>query len=399
MDDVSEETKISIHCGETDIYIVQNGKSKSKHARPSQETEDHTEGEAKVLGVYSPDLVAAEDKGTNGNGNGKRTIENPVRHRLMPPEHGLTKNNGKRSGKATWNLEKVSSTEYRGEQTTVGRLVDIIERERLEETIVKSQEKCRTILEEIQDAYFEVDLAGNLTTVNDSLCRLLGYPREALLGTNFRDHVAQDNAEAVYQAFNQVYQTGKMLKNLTFKVTHEDGKTVIAETSAYPLINAQGEIIGFRGIGQDVTERKRVEEALRHSEERHRTLLDAMDEDYYEVDLAGNIIFANNAICRRFGYSREELVGMNYRFFVPKEDVEDIFKTWNEVYRTGESLYSYHFANLNTGKKQVFLENSISLLRDNEGNAIGFRSICHDVTQLKQLTQKLAEATWPPLTR
>ena len=397
MDEPSEAAKISIHCGGTDIYIVQNGKPKPKHARPPQEIEEDTEGE--VLGVYSPDPVTDVDKRTNGNGNGKRAIENPVRRRLMPPEHGLPNKNGKRNGKTAWNLEKVTSTESKGNQTSMGSLVDIIERERLEETIVESEKRCRIILEEIQDAYFEVDLAGNLTTVNDALCRLLGYPREALLGTNFRDHVAGDNAEAVYLAFNQVYQTGKMFKNLTFKVMHEDGTTVIAETSASPLINAQGEIIGFRGVGQDVTERKRVEEALRHSEERLRTLLDAMDEDYYEVDLAGNIIFVNNAICRRFGYPREELIGMNFRFFVSKDDVENIFKTWNEVYRTGESLHSYHFINLKTGKKQIFLENLVSLLRDNEGQAIGFRSICHDVTRLKQLMQKLAEVTWPPLTR
>jgi PAS domain S-box-containing protein len=254
-------------------------------------------------------------------------------------------------------------------------------------------------LEEIKDAYFEVDLHGNFTVVNDSLCSVLGYATEELLGTNFRYYVTEKDAEAVYLAFNQVFRTGKTIKKLTYEVIHKDGTTLIAETSASPLRNARGEIIGFRSIGHDITERKRTEETIRWSEDRYRTLLEEIEEGYYEVDLAGNLNFVNSQICRQFGYNKEELIGTNFRLYVPKEDVDEIYKTWNKVYRTGEPLKSYHFASIKHGREQIFLENSGSLLRDNEGKAIGFRSICRDVTQLKQLVQKLAELRWLPMTR
>ena len=397
MDEQAEEAKISIHCGGTDIYIVPNGKSKRAKS-PPQEVENHTEQE--LPDMCSTELVHVESKESNG----KRATENGRRH-LPPYTNGhinngyVIKTNGKKNGNTIWTPEKGTSTEFGENQITAGNVINIIERERLEETVIESEQRCRTILEEIKDAYFEVDLHGNFTVVNDALCGVLGYTAEELLGTNFRYHVVDKDAEDVFRAFNEVFRTGKTIKTLTYDVIHKDGTTLIAETSASPLKNAKGEIIGFRGIGHDITERKRTEETIKWSEDRYRTLLDEIEECCYEVDLAGNFTFVNNAICRQFGYSKEELSGINFRSYVPKEDVDNIYKTWNKVYRTGEPLKSHHFAIINQGRKQIFLENSVSLLRNNEGKVIGFRSICRDVTELKQLVQKLSEMTWPPMTR
>jgi len=392
MDDSAEETRISIHCGGTDIHIVQNGKSKRAKS-PPRELENHTGQE--LPDMYSPDLIHVENKETMGNnaiGNGG--------HRLLSYANvPIIKTNGKKNGKTNGGIDKATSYELIENQTALVSLVDTIEHERLEGTVIESEQRCRTILEEIKDAYFEVDLYGNFTVVNDALCGVLGYTTKELLGTNFRYHVPEKDAEVVYRAFNEVFQTGKTIKKLTYEVIQKNGTTLIAETSTSPLKNARGEIIGFRGIGQDITERKLTEETIRWSEERYQALLDEIEECYYEVDLAGNFAFVNNAICRQFGYTREELIGMNFRLYVSEEDVYDIYKTWNKVYRTGEPLRSYHFASIKHGKEQIFLENSVSLSLDNEGKAIGFRSICRDVTELKQFMQTLAELTWPPMTR
>jgi diguanylate cyclase (GGDEF)-like protein/PAS domain S-box-containing protein len=163
--------------------------------------------------------------------------------------------------------------------------------------------------------------------------------------------------------------------------------------------NEKGDIIGFRGVSHDVTERMRMEEALRRSEERYRTILAEIEEGYYEVDLAGNIKFVNRAACRQFGYSEKELIGSNYRAYVTKEDIKGVYKAWNKVYRTGESLQSYPFATVRKDGTQIFVENSVSPLRDKSGSIIGFRAVSRDVTQRKQFEQKLAEmATHDPLT-
>jgi diguanylate cyclase (GGDEF)-like protein/PAS domain S-box-containing protein len=142
-----------------------------------------------------------------------------------------------------------------------------------------------------------------------------------------------------------------------------------------------------------------MEEALRRSGERYRTILEEIEEGYYEVDLAGNFTFANDAACCQFGYSREELMGMNYRAYVPKDDAKNVYKTWNKAYRTGEPVKSFPFASIKKDGTHIYLENSITPLRNKEGKIIGFRSVSRDITERRQFEQKLAEmATHDALT-
>jgi PAS domain S-box-containing protein len=74
----------------------------------------------------------------------------------------------------------------------------------------------------------------------------------------------------------------------------------------------------------DITERKLLEEALAHSEETYRTILEQMYDSYYEVDLAGNFTFVNDSVCRNLGYSSEEIVGQSYRFTTPPDDIQPL---------------------------------------------------------------------------
>jgi diguanylate cyclase (GGDEF)-like protein/PAS domain S-box-containing protein len=276
---------------------------------------------------------------------------------------------------------------------------DVTERVRMEEALRRSEERYRTIMDETHDDYYEVDLAGNYTFVNDAWCRSVGYTVEELIGVNYKVNTATDDIQKVYEAFNQIYRTGQPIKALTTKFVRKDGSSGIGELSAFPMRNEKGEIIGFRGVSHDVTERVRMEEALRQSEERYRTILAEIEEGYYEVDLAGNIKFVNKSACRQFGYSEKELIGSNYRVYVPKEDIKGVFKAWNKVYRTGEPLKSYPFATVRKDGTQIFVENSVSPLRDKGGKIIGFRAVSRDVTQRKQFEQKLADmATHDSLT-
>jgi diguanylate cyclase (GGDEF)-like protein/PAS domain S-box-containing protein len=292
-------------------------------------------------------------------------------------------------GELLWNGEKQFQMIYQ----------DITEHRQLEEALAKSEERYRTVLEQMEEAYFEVDIAGNFTFCNDANCRQLGYSREELMGMNYRDYTPEAEVQRVYKAFNQVYRTGKPVKAFPTVRIRKDGTRIFTETSAFPLRNESGEIIGFRGINCDVTERAQMIKALSESEERYRNILAEIEEGYYEVNLAGDFTFVNNATCRQLGYPREELIGMNYLAYVPKEEAKGIYKAWNKVYRTGKPVRSYPFTAIRKDGTQVFLESSISPLRSNEGRIIGFRSISRDVTEHKQFEQRLAEmATHDPLT-
>jgi PAS domain S-box-containing protein len=200
------------------------------------------------------------------------------------------------------------------------------------------EDKYRTILEDMKESYYEIDLNGNLKFFNDALCRQLGYAREELMGMNYRVYTRPEQVKKQVEVYKQVYRTGNPNELFTMEQIRKDGKLILVEGSVFPLRNGNGKIVGFRGIGRDVTERTQMEEALKLSGERYRTILEEIEDGYYEVDLGGNFTFANDAACNQFGYRRQELIGINYRAYVPKEDVKSVYRMWNRVYRTGEPV-------------------------------------------------------------
>jgi PAS domain S-box-containing protein len=268
-------------------------------------------------------------------------------------------------------------------------VVDITERRRAEEALKQSEERYRTILEEMQDAYFEVDLAGNFTFVSDANCRQLGYSREELIGMNNRTITASDDIENVYNAFNHVYREGQPIRDFTFKIVRKDGSIGQGELAVFPLRNEKGDIIGFRGIGRDIAGRLQMIEDLKRSEERYRTVLDEMEEAYYEVDLDGNLTFFNDALFRKGGRSREELMGMGYKAYTPAKDLERVYKAFNQVYKTGKPLKGIPLQAIRKDGTIISSEDTILPVRNKAGEIIGFRGLSHDVTERLQMMEAL----------
>jgi len=137
---------------------------------------------------------------------------------------------------------------------------DITERKHAEEALRQSEAKYRTVLDEIGDAYFEVDLRGTFTFVNDQMTRHLQYSKEELLRMNYKNFTAEEEIKNVYEAYNRVYRTGEPSLSFGHKTIRKDGTMGFSDVSISPLKNAKGEIFGFRGISRDITERKRLEE-------------------------------------------------------------------------------------------------------------------------------------------
>lgn len=137
---------------------------------------------------------------------------------------------------------------------------EIMDRVRVEEALRESEEKYRTILHSIEEGYYEVDPTGNLTFCNDSLCKILGYSKDELVGLNNREYMNEESAKRVFQTFNKVYRTGEATKALDWETIRKDGTTRFVEASISLIRDLKGDPIGFRGIVRDITERRRAEE-------------------------------------------------------------------------------------------------------------------------------------------
>jgi PAS domain S-box-containing protein len=253
-------------------------------------------------------------------------------------------------------------------------------------TLKKQKEKAE--FDSLEEGYFEVDLAGNLTFFNDAFVRWSGYSKKELLGMNNRQFMDEETAKKVYQVFNKVYNTGKPANPFDWEIILKDGTRRWIETSVSISRDSKGQPIGFRGIARDVTERKQVEVALRESGEKYRTILNNIEEGYYEVDLAGKVIFFNDSLCKVIGYAKEELMGMNNRQLMTAEMASRVYQVFNKVYRTGIPDKEFDWELVRKDGTKRFIEASISLLCDLRGQPIGFYGIARDITERKQAEEQ-----------
>ncbi|MGD8286260.1 MAG: PAS domain S-box protein, partial [Desulfobacterales bacterium] len=135
-----------------------------------------------------------------------------------------------------------------------------------DDALRESEEKYRTILESIEEGYFETDLAGNLTFFSDPFCNILGYNRRELLGMNTRQFATSNTTENMVPILERLRQ-GFIAETVTdYDVTRKNGGDAALELSISLMKDQYGQPVGFRGMLRDVSERKKAEEEKRKLE-------------------------------------------------------------------------------------------------------------------------------------
>jgi len=171
-----------------------------------------------------------------------------------------------------------------------------------------------------------------------------------------------------------------------------NGKQTWFEVNRIPLHDPKGKVVGILVTYEDITIRKSAEQKLKESEEKYRGILENIKETYFEVDLKGNFTFFNDAFLDLIGYSKNELLGANYRNFVDEENKNKIFKVYNEVYQTSmpKSGLQYQFRKKNGDLATC--ESSVYLRYNSEGDKIGFSGVVRDITEKYFLEQKIKDS-------
>jgi len=184
--------------------------------------------------------------------------------------------------------------------------------------------------------------------------------------------IAIENARLYSELKDQLdehKQAEESLAKLNLDLEHRVDERTVA------LVKANDE------LKQEIKERKQAEEALRESEEKYRNILEGVEEGYFEVDLSGNLTFANIRSCTTMGYSRDELLGMNNREYTTPETARKMYQVFNQVYRTGEPAQIHDYEVVRKDGTKIFLGISTSLIKDRDGRPIGFRGTFRDVSE------------------
>ncbi len=187
------------------------------------------------------------------------------------------------------------------------------------------------VLKDMQEGYYELDLRGTFTYINDIACSLLEISREKVIGVNYTTFsYTQPTAELLFRTYNELFKTG-IPRKIEYEVVLHSGRKKIIETSISLLRSDAGKAIGFCGLVTDVTKRKRLEEQIRESRERFEDLFENANELIITTDPYGYIKRINKKIEEISGYTRKEMLGQSILIIAHPEDKNLFIEFWKEI--------------------------------------------------------------------
>ena len=274
------------------------------------------------------------------------------------------------------------------EETTFFSAQDITERKKMEAALRESEERYRTLVETAPISIFTKDIEGRYTNVNPYT---LKYWDKSPIGYRDDELLSPSIAFGLRTADLQVMETGE---SLTIEEQFEAPNGIrTLLTRKVPLRNSDGDVTGILGTSLDITERKTMEAALRESEEKYRTILENMQEGYYETNMSGEFVFCNRALTNILGYSEDELIGMNYRdVYRDEKALKAVYPIFRTVARTGIPISNFEAEIVRKDGIEQSIESSVALAYTNSGKAIGFRGVSRDVTERKEAQEALQAA-------
>jgi two-component system, cell cycle sensor histidine kinase and response regulator CckA len=275
---------------------------------------------------------------------------------------------------------------------TIACLIDISERKASDEALQKSEDKYRSILENIDEGYFEVDLAGNFTFFNDSLCKILGYPREELLGLSNRQYTTPEVAEKMYRIFNHIYRTGYPAKVTDYEIIRKDGGTCFLALSASLVRDSEGKPMGFRGMARDISEWKKAEEALKESESRYRHLVKHAPAGIYEIDfLNRKFTTVNDVMCEYTGYTTEEFISLSPMDILTEESQGRFLNRMSKAFAGEEVPETVEFQIRAKSGKDLWVLLFTRYKYEN-GMPVGATVVVHDITERRSAEEELRKS-------
>jgi len=372
----SEEiTRGMLESAATGVYLVKDGKF--QYASPLFE---HILGYTsdELIGTVATEYIHSEDR----EATRKKVIEDLKGRSSSPHEFRLLR----KDGRTAWVLEKVASIGYKGKRSTIGSIMDITELKMVQESLQASEEKLRAIFESIGDGITVTDLKGRIIEGNDAALRMGGYSKKDIIGKDGFLFVAERDRDRAKKEMRQAFRRGRSAMLDVLFMT-KDGGEYDAEVTLSLMKDRFGKPVGMVGIAKDISQRKRMEEALRDSEEKLRFMFESMGDGVVVTDLEGRIIEANRAALAMAGYSRKkDIIGKSgFDFIVPKERARAVDENESNVKAGRGSTAEYTV--VDKDGEEFEAEAIGAMLRDSSGRPVGFIVALRDITERKRIEQ------------
>lgn len=264
---------------------------------------------------------------------------------------------------------------------------EIEKRNRIEEELRKSEAQFKATFEEAPIGMSRVDAEGRTLETNHILQQMLGFMDEELKGKLFTGFTYPDDVELDIDQFNELILGKKDQYMIKKRYIRKNGTVFWARMTVSLVRDAKGDPQFAISMVEDITERKEAEEKLQQSEEKHRTLIENIQDGVFII-FDGKFQFVNEAFARLAGYEVEEIIGMDFRHFIAPEDLEKVSDYYVRR-QAGENVpHEYEFNALHRDRKTRLILNMTAALI-NFGGKVATMGTLKDITERRKAEEKL----------
>jgi PAS domain S-box-containing protein len=264
-------------------------------------------------------------------------------------------------------------------------VTDVTERKRMEEKLREREEKFRKIFENANDSLIYLDTSGRIIEVNEKAVQTFGGSKEELLGKNFikAGVFSLRDVPKLLSIFARILRGKEGYASLLIK--NKKGQELYLECSS-SIIKIDDKLVGILVIARDITERKVMEEKLRESEEKWRSLVKNAPNVIIIVDRDGKIQFINRTV---IDASPKEVIGRSVYDFIDPRHHDVVRKTIRRVFETGDGS-SYEISGTGPDGGTSWYATQVGPIK-RDGQIVSVTLITMDITERKQMQQKIEE--------
>jgi two-component system, cell cycle sensor histidine kinase and response regulator CckA len=286
-------------------------------------------------------------------------------------------------------------TDTDGIRIMVGVFRDLTERNAGREKLRKSEERFRQVAESAGEFIWEVDAAGLYLYASPVVEQILGYTPEEIVGRmHFYELFVPETREEVKRSVFGIFARHEPFRRFVTWKVGKDGRTVALETSGVPILDGNGKLLGYRGTGTEVTERKRAEEALRENERRlssiYNTVRDIIFHLAVEPDGQFRFVSVNAAFLSTTGLSLESVVGKTVSEVILEPSLSMVLGKYRQAVEERAIVLWEETSDYPAGR--LTGEVSIAPVVDDKGTCTHLVGSVHDITERKRAEAALSES-------
>jgi len=260
----------------------------------------------------------------------------------------------------------------------------------VEEALRLTEARYRDIFENVMEGIFQSTPDGYYISVNPMLARIYGYPSAEELLDSISDIQRQVYVRAERRdEFKHQIQASGLVTRFESEVYRHDGSTIWISESARVVRDTDGNVLYYEGTVEDITDRKRAEEALRESEILYHSLVESLQQNLFRKDREGRFTFANSRFCESLGLTLDQLVGRTDADFFPAELAAKYQADDQKVMTAGQTFETVE-EHPGLDGSTTYVQVVKTPLMDPEGGVLGVQGMFWDVTERHRIEDALA---------